>query len=70
MRITKGYIVQEILDLISLKQLNNEKLPELSGDRIEAIAESIIFDWNEIGDPEANLDECIKWNFEQNLTHW
>jgi len=70
MRITKGYIVQEILDLISLKQLNNEKLPELSGDRIEAIAESIIFDWNELGDREANLDECIKWNFEQNLTHW
>jgi len=70
MRITKGYIVQEILDLISLKQLNNEKLPELSGDRIEAIAESIIFDWNELGDPEANLDECIKCNFEQNLTHW
>ena len=42
--LSKDYVVQEVLDTIALKQLNKEHIPELSGDRIEAIADSIIFD--------------------------
>jgi hypothetical protein len=68
--LSKDYVVQEVLDTIALKQLNKEHIPELSGDRIEAIADSIIFDWNELGDPEADFAEMVKWNLEQNLTHW
>jgi len=68
--LSKDYVVQEVLDTIALKQLNKEYIPELSGDRIEAIADSIIFDWNELGDPEANFAEMVKWNLEQHIIHW
>lgn len=70
MLINKEFVVQEVLDTIALKQLNNEKLPELSGDRIDAIADSIIFDWDELGDPEANFEECVTWNINQHIEHW
>lgn len=70
MILKKDYVVQEVLDTIALKQLNNENLPELSGDRIDAIADSIIFDWTELGDPEANFAECVTWNLDQHILHW
>ena len=36
---------------------------------VESIIDSILFDWNEIGDPEANFEEMIEWNVEQFLSH-
>ena len=65
---TKDYVTQEVLDTISLKQLNGETI-DLSNDRIEAIVESIIFEWNEIGDPEEDFSQLVTWNIDQNLTH-
>jgi hypothetical protein len=41
-------------------QLNNEKVPVLDGTCIEEIAESFLFSWNELGDPEANFDEFMR----------
>ena len=70
MLINKEFVVQEVLDTIALKQLNNEKLPELSGDRIDAIADSIIFDWKYNHEPEANFEECVTWNINQHIEHW
>ena len=67
--LNKKYVVQEVLDTIALKQLNNEDIPELSKDRIDAIADSIVFDWNELGDAEADFDEIVKWNLDQNIIH-
>ena len=40
--LSKDDVVQEILDCISLKQLNGEIIPSLSNDRIDSIADSII----------------------------
>ena len=68
--LNKEYVVQEVIDTIALKQLNNEDIPELSGDRIDAIADSIVFDWNELGDTEADFAEIVKWNLDQNIIHW
>lgn len=65
----KDFIIGEVLDTISCMQLNGTEFPEMSSDRIEAIANSIVFEWNEIGDPDANLEELIKWTIEQNLSH-
>ena len=65
----KDDVVQEILDCISLKQLNGEIIPSLSNDRIDSIADSIIFEWQELGDPEADFSEAVKWNLEQYLAH-
>jgi len=67
--LSKDYVIQEILDIISMKQLNNEVIPDMSHNRIEDIAESILFDWNEIGDPDTNFEELVKWNIDQNITH-
>jgi hypothetical protein len=47
MVIRKMDTVQKVIDLIAEKQLKGEDLPELSNDRIEAIADSIMFEWNE-----------------------
>jgi len=41
----------------------------LAADRIEAIVDSILFDWNEIGDPYTDLEDIITWNIDQNLAH-
>ena len=41
----------------------------LTADRIEAIVDSILFDWNEIGDPYTDLEGIITWNLDQNLAH-
>jgi len=63
------YIQSELLDEIALKQLNNEKLPDLSSDVILSLSESILFEWTELGDPEEDLPQMIKWNLDQHLTH-
>ena len=58
-RLTKDYVVQEILDTVSLMQLNNERVPILDGVIIEEIAESFIFSWNEVGDYEADFSRTL-----------
>ena len=58
--LSKDYVISEILNTISLMQLNNEKVPVLDGTCIEEIAESFLFSWNELGDPEANFDQFMR----------
>ena len=58
--LSKDYVVSEILNTISLMQLNNEVVPVLDGTCIEQIAESFLFSWNELGDPEANFDQFMR----------
>jgi|TARA_R110000782_G_scaffold5247_1_gene18166 hypothetical protein len=73
MIIDKDKIVQELLDLIAKRQLLGETFPELSGDRLEAIADSIRYEWNEAYEGIGHIEEfkdVVKWNLEQNLTHW
>ena len=60
MYMNKSYVVSEVLDTISLMQLNKEELPELSNNEIETIAENILFTWNELGDREANFAELVR----------
>ena len=46
------------------------KLKEiLTSNEISSIVDTIVFDWNEIGDPDANFEELVEWNVEQYLTH-
>ena len=73
MVLNKMKTVQKVIDLIAEKQLMGEELPELSNDRIEAIADSILFEWNDayegFGYPEEFYN-LVKWNLEQNILHW
>ena len=57
--ITKDYVVGEVLNTISLMQLNQENVPELDNDTIEMIAEQFLFTWNEVGDYEADFDRTL-----------
>jgi hypothetical protein len=64
-----NYIQTELLDIIALKQLNNEKVPDLSSDVILALSESILFEWQELGDPLEDLENMINWNLDQHIIH-
>ena len=59
----KSYIKSEVESVAKANGVT------LAGDRIEAIVDSILFDWNEIGDPYTDLEGIITWNLDQNLSH-
>ena len=56
---TVEYITQEILDTISLMQQNYEKVPVLDNIQIDDIAIRFLYEWNEVGDYEANFDRSL-----------
>ena len=59
----KSYIKSEVESLAKANAVT------LTADRIEAIVDSILFDWNEIGDPYTDLEGIITWNLDQNISH-
>ena len=65
----QDYVVQELLDLIKVQQLEGRVFPELSNDRILSISDSFLFEWNELGDPDANFEAMLAWNLDQHLSH-
>ena len=42
----QDYVVQELLGMISTQQQQGRVFPELSNDRILSIADSFLFEWN------------------------
>ena len=65
----QDYVVQELLGMIRTQQQQGRVFPELSNDRILEIADSFLFEWNELGDPDANFEAMLAWNLDQHLTH-
>lgn len=59
----RSYVKSELESLAKANKVS------LAADRIEGIVDSILFDWNEIGDPYANLEDLITWNLDNNLSH-
>ena len=59
----RSYVKSEVESLAKANSVS------LAADRIEAIVDSVVFDWNEIGDPYASLEDLITWNLDQNLSH-
>lgn len=59
----KSYVKSEIESLAKANKVS------LAADRIEGLVSSILFDWNEIGDPYGDLESLIQWNLDQHLTH-
>ena len=57
--LTKDYVTGEILDTISLMQLNKESVPNLQTIQIEDLADRFIFSWKEVGDYEADLGRTL-----------
>ena len=59
MRLNVEYVTQEILDTISLMQLNNENVPILDNIQIDDLASRFLFEWREVGDYEADLGRTL-----------
>ena len=59
----RSYVKSEVESLAKANRVS------LAADRIEALVDSILFDWNEIGDPYADLEDLITWNLDNNLSH-
>lgn len=57
--ITRDYVIGEVLDTISLMQLNNEWVPDLDHLTIELIAEQFLAEWKEVGDYEADFQRSL-----------
>ena len=36
---------------------------------VDVLIDSVLFDWNDIGDPEGDLEALVDWNVEQFLSH-
>ena len=36
---------------------------------VDSIVDSILFDWNDIGDPEGDFEALVDWNVDQFLSH-
>lgn len=53
------YITQEIIDTIGLMQLNYENVPILDNIQIDDLATRFLFEWNEVGDHEADLSRTL-----------
>jgi len=59
----KSYIKSEVESVAKANKVT------LAADRLEAIVDSILVDWNEIGDPYSDLESLIVWNLDNNLSH-
>jgi len=59
----RSYVKSEVESLAKANRVS------LTADRIEALVDSILFDWNEIGDPYASLEDLITFNLDNNLSH-
>lgn len=53
------YITQEIIDTIGLMQLNYENVPILDNIQIDDLATRFLFEWNEVGDHEADVSRTL-----------
>ena len=61
---TKNYVVDSVNK--TAFRLFQETLFE---NEASNLADSILFDWNEIGDPESDFESLVEWNVEQYFTH-
>jgi hypothetical protein len=59
----KGYVESTVKEMVKKRKSIITKT-ELSN-----LSDSILFDWNELGDPEADFEDLVDWNVDQFLTH-
>ena len=57
--LTTDYVISEILNTISLMQLNKEDIPIMENTQIDEIADRFLFEWNEVGDYEADFSRTL-----------
>jgi hypothetical protein len=58
-----------VKDYVIKAFVNNGAEKEMEDYDIEALIDSVLFDWNDIGDPDADFEALVNWNVEDCLTH-
>lgn len=51
-----------------LTELYESKIT-LTNNEIASIVDAIVYDWNELGDQEADLSSLVEWSVNQYLSH-
>jgi len=59
----RGYVRSSVEDILLRDKI------VLTRNEISSIVDSVLFDWNELGDPEADFEDIVEWNVDQYLTH-
>src|SRR5210317_406574 len=59
----KSYIEDSVRGILMQQKLIIED------SELDAIVESVLFDWNELGDPKADFEQLVEWNVDQYLSH-
>lgn len=60
----KNYVIERV-NSIAFKMFQETLLEEEASN----LADSILFDWNEIGDAEGDFEALVEWNVDQYFTH-
>lgn len=56
-----------VKDFVVSSFIRNEL--DVSEYNIDVIIDSVLFDWNEIGDPEEDFEALVDWNVDTYLSH-
>ena len=60
----------EKADIVStVKEMVKKRKSIITKTELSDLCDSILFDWNELGDPEADFEDIVDWNVDQFLTH-
>ena len=60
----KKYVIDRV-NSIAFKMFQETLLDEDASN----LADSILFDWNEIGDAEGDFEALVEWNVDQFFSH-
>jgi len=53
----------------TVKEMVKKRKSIITKTELSNLSDSILFDWNELGDPEADFEDLVDWNVDQFLTH-
>lgn len=59
----KSYVKDYVVNAFLKREVN------ASDWDVDSIVDSILFDWNDIGDPEGDFEALVEWNVDQFLSH-
>ena len=54
-----------VKDYVIKAFVNKGAEKEIGDYDIEALIDSVLFDWNDIGDPDADFEALVNWNVEE-----
>lgn len=58
-KLSVDFVLDRMLDIIAHMQLNEEYVPVLDNELIHQIAEEFIYEWENVGDFEADFDSTL-----------